>query len=675
MHVNPGNKLHWWQSSVNWLLLSLVVMLSCPVMAQQGSVQSELSASTITLDESVTLSVIAIGVEGELDASALNQKFDVVGRASSRQISSIIGSDNQPTTTSVITWTLELMPREAGVFTVPAVSVGGVSSQLLSLTVNPIPAGAKRDVFVEATVDTRTPWVQSQVLMTVRVYQGIEIVDGALSDPVGKDIQVQRIGKDVYGNEVRDGRQYSVTERRFALFPQKSGSLVVDPVKLSVSVPAGRSQARGLFSATRKLSRRTDSLTLNVQPRPPTGAAWWLPASAVTLKSSWAGDGEVDARVDQPLTRTLSMQGIGVLDSQLPDISIPAIGGVSLYAEEPVRAMSFDKRGLVAEQTIKWALIPQREGELVLPAVSVEWFNTVSGRMETAMLPEETIRVGPSVSTADAPLATATTTDNASAVSPGSMEKAPSTLSSSDDASTVTDSKVTALAPDNSLNSQNDSNASADTANPAADTDSRLSRLAVNTNAPTGRIAIMQSSINTWRTIALLLLALWLVSFAFYWWRRRRQAGQAPAVMAGAARVGQSGLGAVRNHANAAYRKLTPLAAVESACMGTDPATVREALLEWASQQWPQESPQTLTALASLFEDGDARKLIQALDASLYSRAQDAAANEGLMSRLRDLPRAITNSSASEKPVSSASGIAIPTRRSGKQRGRGLPEL
>lgn len=675
MHVNPGNKPHWWRSVVSCLILSLMMMLSWPAMAQQGTVQSELSASTITLDESVTLSVIAIGVEGELDASALNQKFDVVGRASSRQISSVIGSNNRPTTTSVITWTLELMPREAGIFTVPAVSVGGVSSQLLSLTVNPIPAGARRDVFVEATVDTRTPWVQSQVLMTIRVYQGIEIVDGGLSDPVGKDIQVQRIGKDVYDNEVRDGRQYSVTERRFALFPQKSGPLVVEPVNLTVSVPADRSQSRGLFSATRKLSRRTDSLTLNVQPRPPSGAAWWLPASEVTLKSSWAGKGERDARVDQPLTRTLSLQGIGVLDSQLPDISIPAISGVSLYAEEPVRAMSFDERGLVAEQTIKWALIPQREGELVLPAVSVEWFNTDSGQMETAMLPQETIRVGPSVSAADAPVATAITTDNPSAMSPASIDNEQSTLSSVDDASKVTDPTVTTLAPDNSLRSRDDSSTSVDTADAAGDTDSQVSRLGVNATAPGGRIALLQSSINTWRTIALLLLALWLVSVAFYWWRRRQHAGQGATVVAGAVRAGQSGLGAVRNHASAAYRKLTPLAAVESACMEADPATVREVLLEWASQQWPQESPQTLTALASLLDEGDARKLIQALDASLYSRAQDAAATESLMSRLRELPKAIADASVSEKHTLNAENIAISKRLSGKQRGRGLPDL
>ena len=675
MRGNPGKNRRGSQSSVSWLLLSLLVILSCPVVAQQGSVQSELSASTITLDESVTLSVIAIGVEGELDTSALNQKFDVVGRASSRQISSIIGSNNRPTTNSVITWTLELMPREAGIFTVPSVSVGGVSSQLLSLTVNEIPAGARRDVFVEATVDMRTPWVQSQVLMTIRVFQGIEIVDGGLSDPVGKDIQVQRIGKDVYSNEVRDGRQYSVTERRFALFPQKSGSLVIDPINLSVSVPADRTQARGLFSATRKLTRRTDSLMLKVQARPPSGVAWWLPASAVTLESSWAGGGKVDARVDQPLTRTLTMQGIGVLDSQLPDISIPAISGVSLYAEEPVRAMSFDAGGLVAEQTIKWALIPQREGELVLPAVSVEWFNTNSSQMEMALLPEETINVGPPVNNAGTPIIDVTDPDSPLAVGPGSIDSEPSPPSSVDESSETPDSMVTVLEPGNSNSNQNELMAPTGSAILAAGADSQETRLAAGADTSTGQISILQSSINTWRVIALMLLALWLVSIALYWWRRRHGVGHGSVDIAGYVQAGHSGLGAVRDRANAAYRTLTPLAAVESACMGTDPVTVRGSLLEWASRKWPQESPQTLTALASRFDAGVARQLIQALEASFYSRTPDSTANEDLMTRLRALPKALSESSASQSQTVTGDGSqAIPTKSSGK-RGRGLPDL
>ncbi len=141
--------------------------------------------------------------------------------------------------------------------------------------------------------------------------------------------------------------------------------------------------------------------------------------------------------------------------------------------------------------------------------------------------------------------------------------------------------------------------------------------------------------------------------------------------MAGAVRIG---LGAVRNRANGAYRTLTPLAAVESACKGTDPSAVRGALLDWASRQWPQQPPLTLTALASMLDDGVARQLIQALDASLYSRTQDATANTDLMTRLKALPKAIAESSASGIQTVTAESHAYLSKSSDK-RGRGLPDL
>ncbi|WP_157736292.1 BatD family protein [Granulosicoccus antarcticus] len=654
---------------MRWLLFSVLLAMTSSLSAQQGTVKSELSASSVTLDESVTLSIFAIGVEGELDTSALDQDFDIVGRSSSRQINSIGGSNNQSTVSSVVTWTLELMPRKAGVFTVPAVTVGGMSSELLSLTVNEISASARRDVFVEATVDTRTPWVQSQVLMSVRVFQGIEIVDGGLSDPAGKDIQVERIGKDVYTNEERDGRRYSVTERRFALFPQKSGSLQIDPVVLSVSVPANAGQ-RGIFSSTRKLTRRTDSLQLEVQARPSTGTAWWLPARSLTLASNWAG-GNTDARVDQPLTRTVTMRGVGILDSQLPDISIPAIDGVSLYAEEPVKAMVVDELGLQAEQTIKWALIPQREGELVLPAVSVEWFNTETGKTETAMLPEEIVSVGPAVDTGHASSAlsgSGTEEAQAAPLSEGSGESVPPL--SVDTTAELPDSTLAAITSERSTSQPDKTVTEAertDTALSIENGNPEGSQLISGTDALQAQIASLQTVSNRWKLTALTLLGLWVTSLAFVWWRKRDLIRRE--------KVAGKRLGAVRKHANAAYQSLAPLAAVEAACTGSDPAAVRGALLEWAARQWPEQSPATLTALASRFDEGGAaRELIKALDASLYSRAQGASANTDLISRLGELPGHMAKAQAGKKRLIKAEKYPHTQALSDKA-GRGLPEL
>jgi len=194
-------------SAVNILVLicALIVMLMwSSTYAQDGTVTSQLSANTITRDESVTLQIVAIGMDAELDVSSLNKDFEVVGRSSSREVNTTMGPSGGLRTISVVTWALELVPRDIGVFTVPPVKVGNVPSQSHTLNVNALPSGAKRDIFVEAEVDTREPWVQSQVLMTLNVYQAIDIVDGGLDVPEGDDLVVERLGEDIRRNETRD---------------------------------------------------------------------------------------------------------------------------------------------------------------------------------------------------------------------------------------------------------------------------------------------------------------------------------------------------------------------------------------------------------------------------------------------------------------------------------------
>jgi len=378
------------------LLIALAVfaLSSGSARAQQGSVRVQLGATSISIDESVRLAVVATDLDGELDTAALEREFDVIGRSSSRDVQILNGVRR-----STVTWVLEIAPRAVGVFTVPPVSVGGVESELLTLTVTDAPSGAERDVFVEASVDTETPWVQSQVLLTLRVYRAIEIVDGSLGEPGGAGLDVRALGDDRRYESERDGRRYVVDERRFALFPQRSGSLVIEPITLSVTVAADPVRVRGFFSPTRKLTRRTRPITLEVRPRPAGGSGWWLPAKAVTLEESWsatagATDGE-ETRVGEPLTRTVRLQATGVLGAQLPELEIPPVDGLAIYADDPVRESGAGARGLESSATLAFAVIPEREGEFELPALSLDWFDVDAGEVRTASLPARTITVLP----------------------------------------------------------------------------------------------------------------------------------------------------------------------------------------------------------------------------------------------------------------------------------------
>lgn len=571
-----------------WLVVFLVCVsisllaIQSNALAQDVGVRAELSSSTITRDESVVLTITATGIDADLDASSLGRDFDVVGRSSSRQIGTVIGANNQVVTTSVVTWALELLPKGEGVFTVPAVKVGDFETQLLSLTVNAVPQGAKRDIFLEASVDSNSPWVQSQVVMTLRVFQAIEIVDGGLDIPEADDLVVERIGEDTRSKEVRDGREYSVTTRRFALFPQKSGTINIDPITLSVTVPADPDRVRGFFSPTRKLTRASEAITLDVQARPPSGPVWWLPARKVSLQAQWQGDSRA-AQVDQPLTRTIVMRADGVLESQLPQISIPAIDGLSLYAEDPQLAMGIVDSGLVSEQKINWALIPQRSGKLTLPPIRVEWFNTLTGKVETAELPAETIEVMAAANTG-----------------PGNVVNAP--VNDNVDTSAVTDAGLTPQIDSQALSPSSPSNDGLLATSPLSVDD---------------RIIALENSLQRWQLLAFILFTLWVISVGA-WWILRKRAAMASV---GQLKVGTKGSNrAIAARIDDFYQQLAPMNQIEKSCSGGDILDIKRALLDWSARQWPDDTPTTLDALQAKLPDGTAREKLKRVQLGLYSK-------------------------------------------------------
>ena len=598
----------------------LLFIVPATAFAQDGTVQTKLSANTITRDESVTLEITAIGMDKELDLSSLYADFEVVGRSSSREVRSVMEAGSGMRTTSFVTWAVELVPRDVGVFTVPPVRVGNVPGQAHTLTVNEIPTGAQRDIFVEASVDTQTPWVQSQVLMTLKVYQAINIVDGGLDVPESENLIVERLGDDVRSQENRDGRQYSVTTRRFALFPQKSGELVLDPITLSVSVPADPSRVRGFFSPTRKLSRRTDRIVLNVKPRSSTDSAWWLPAKAVQLDSQWIGDVSA-ATVDQPLTRTIVLRASGVTDSQLPEINIPAIEGASLYAQEPERKLGANQQGVLSELAIKWAVIPQRVGELVLPAVSVDWFNTTTGSVETAVLPAETITINPAQANLQANSQTNSASNNAA------LNTTESASQSAEDTSALTSQGVT-----QSELTQSQEDLNAETRGNAEITDvGNTSDAQQGSTAMLQRVQELENAVSQWRNVAMAILALWLLSSLAFIWMRYKQRKHSDGTDSSSDR-----LGAVRNAAANSLARMQPLGGVVASCKAGSPEQVRHALLEWSTRQWPEASPSTLSALVKHLPDGAAKDTIESLDAALYSHRADDSAQ--LQTQLAALP-------------------------------------
>ena len=572
--------------STLWALAACLWLLS-PVWAQtqsqvqnqaqnQARVSASLSSAEIAFEDSVDLEVVAQGTNGELDTTELETLFDIVRRSQGEQTVIVNGR-----TDSFRRWTLTLVPRITGPLTVPPVSVGGVSSQPLRLDVGNAPTGAERVLFVELDVDEPAPWVQQQVQVTLRIFHRIRIDDYAVTPPSADGISLLPID-DVVSRVERDGIEYRVIERRFMLFPQQSGRIELPSIVLTALVPADPSRVRTFMSPQRRLTRRTDPIVLDVQPRPDDVTAnWWLPARSLTLSEEWSENAESVVQVGDVLSRQVTIAARGIHRTQLPDLATPDVQGASIYLDEPVDSMNVEPDNLLTQRVQSWAVIPQQPGVVSLPAVEIEWFDTVAGVARVATLPERTIEVQDLQANSATGVASGTTLNTAANPASNAALTEP----------------VASGGPQSAAGSDNLDDSMSDTA----------STLTTPLQSPA---ALQQGGQQHWRTLAVVAMLGWAVTAGILLWRERRR-GRVARDSGGSAPVSEP-------------RTEQALKNLQEAARRSDASGAARAIVDWGRAQGAYAGLNSLPAVAKWVDDGRVADELYALDAHLYRGVESA---------------------------------------------------
>ncbi len=376
-------------------LVALLALACAGALAQTASApRAWLDRNSVQLGESVTLNVEASGdALAAPDFSALSQDFELLGTQSSRRINI---SNGQRSSTTL--WAVGLQPRREGSITIAPIHVGGLQTAAIELSVLPAPAAgaaAGGDAFIEATAIPTDPYVQQQVRFTVKLFVAHDLTDGNLTEPTAAGLDVKRLGTGQDRNYFATvgERRYHVYERHYALTPTHSGKLGIAPITFSGSTLQGADPG-GFFSRGRRLGAASPAIELTVRPRPAAvGAAPWLPAAALTLQDQDALPSQV--RVGEPVTRTIRLQAKGLAFEQLPEIELAAPDGAEIYPDQSETRTRDDGEWLYGERVRKFALVPTRPGELLVPGLRVSWWDTLNDRAAVAELPSRTLRVLP----------------------------------------------------------------------------------------------------------------------------------------------------------------------------------------------------------------------------------------------------------------------------------------
>lgn len=369
--------------------------------AQNAELEVSLDRAEIFFGETVTLRIrstqSALG-KGP-DYRPLRDNFEVMAPSSNSQMTFNNGVRSVSTE-----WSVELSPLKTGTLTIPALRVdGGQRTRALSLEVKPRPAAEQgssdQDVYLEVEAQPASPYVQSQVRFVVKLYYARALTEGTLDEPAPDNAVIQKLGDDVTYQTVRGDRRYMVIERRYAIFPERSGELVIPGLRFRgrLTEDGANSRFGSVFSRGRAVTLRSDAVTLDIRPRPQDyPGEHWLPARSVALRDSW-GDDDITLRVGEPATRTLTIEAQGLTETQLPESLLSELEGVRSYPDQPVTSTRTEGVWKYAYREEKRALVPQRPGPLALPPVRLHWWDTEADELRLAEIPARTVQVLPAV--------------------------------------------------------------------------------------------------------------------------------------------------------------------------------------------------------------------------------------------------------------------------------------
>ena len=379
-----------------WWGLGLLLCFILPLGdAFAVNIEVSLDRNPVPINESFTLTFAADEApDDDPDLSPLKDNFEILNQSQSNQFSMVNGK-----TTRQVSFQVQLIAKSPGTLEIPAIAFGKDKSRpfMVSVTQGAVSnrQGADANLFLEMEAEPKNPYVQAQVILTVRVLSRVAF-SGDLAQPEIQGVAIDKLDDDRQYMALRDGIQFRVDERRYTLYPEKSGRLSIPPVTMTAELGG---QGLGPLSRSKGRQQRfhSDPVVLDVRPIPGNfRGSSWLPAARLELLEQWTPK-DLKVQAGEPLTRTLTLTAEGASVGLLPELTGPDIPGgeVKQYPDQPVTKEEKGRTGLISLRQQKTALLAVRPGTYKVPALEIPWWNTVKDQMEVVKVPAHEVTVLP----------------------------------------------------------------------------------------------------------------------------------------------------------------------------------------------------------------------------------------------------------------------------------------
>ncbi len=250
------------------------------------------------------------------------------------------------------------------------------------------PQAHAQNCFAHVELSRRNVYVQQPFRATITVYTSTwftaPLEFGNLQIPNAFIIPFERTVPGVFHI---NGKQYAGIQFYYIVFPYKVGKFNVPPLEITAHTPPEGS------ATSRKVVLHTDiqAFTVRDVPAKMKENGDWLVAKDVSLQQTWSKPLK-NIKVGDVVKRTITINAKGTLPQFIPNLSAQEkVDWASIYPQEAELKDTRNESDANGRSTQTTTYLFEQEGEFVLPALRVAWWNPYTNQQHVKII--DTIKV------------------------------------------------------------------------------------------------------------------------------------------------------------------------------------------------------------------------------------------------------------------------------------------
>lgn len=397
------------------LLLSIIASTALFLMTAEAKnihFEASVDRTQVTLDDQIAFTVTVSGDVKSVPKPTLPSLDDfVIYSSGTSQNWSFVNGKRF----SSVAYNYILVPKSRGNFTIPPlqITVNGTAykTQPITITVSgegeepqassqpetKQPATTEKktaDLFIQTAVDKKKAYVNEQITLTFRFYQGVRLFSNPeYSPPTLTGFWVEDLPPQKQYYQTVNGRQYFVTEVKTALFPTASGKQTIGEATLKCSIEDLRSffdrdpfsildrDWMDMFRQGKPRILRSKPINIQVLPLPDEGKPEDFKGSVGNFVMKTSVDNK-KVEAGQPLTMKIRISGKGNIKSVSEPV-IPELENFRVYSSGSSENISKQNYLLQGTKTYEEVLIPKEPGKYTIPPLSFSYFDLKTKEYKT----------------------------------------------------------------------------------------------------------------------------------------------------------------------------------------------------------------------------------------------------------------------------------------------------